>query len=230
MGLANTFRAGNYAELVRQALIDEIGVDVPVEGGAVARCWLRPEQLRPVPVLVRVHWPRPALSRASDPEPWPEPEPDPWTQPGAPPDLVPTAEERTTASPTAPPAVIGGPPPSADRTASRGADRTASRGRRPAGADQPASRTQASRPRLPAAGPDPQRPEEAGRTGTRGRHGPQRLGESTWLCGSQRLAGRRGQRGRREHRDLLGRRSRRRRTRPRRLVPRRARGLIPGSR
>ena len=32
VGLANTFRAGNHAELVRQALIDEIGVDVPVEG------------------------------------------------------------------------------------------------------------------------------------------------------------------------------------------------------
>ena len=32
VGLANTFRTGNHAELVRQALIDEIGVDVPVEG------------------------------------------------------------------------------------------------------------------------------------------------------------------------------------------------------
>ncbi len=32
VGLANTFRQGNHAELVRQALIDEIGVDVPVEG------------------------------------------------------------------------------------------------------------------------------------------------------------------------------------------------------
>ena len=32
VGLTNTFRAGNHAELVRQALIDEIGVDVPVEG------------------------------------------------------------------------------------------------------------------------------------------------------------------------------------------------------
>ena len=32
VGLANTFRQGNHAELVRQALIDEIGVNVPVEG------------------------------------------------------------------------------------------------------------------------------------------------------------------------------------------------------
>ncbi|MEP6798663.1 MAG: hypothetical protein ABI890_10965, partial [Lapillicoccus sp.] len=32
VGLANTFRQGNHAELVRQALIDEIGIDVPVEG------------------------------------------------------------------------------------------------------------------------------------------------------------------------------------------------------
>jgi DNA polymerase-3 subunit gamma/tau len=36
VGLANTFRAGNHAELVRQALIDEIGVDVPVEGRPIA--------------------------------------------------------------------------------------------------------------------------------------------------------------------------------------------------
>ncbi len=32
VGLANTFRNGNHAEVVKQALIDEIGVDVPVEG------------------------------------------------------------------------------------------------------------------------------------------------------------------------------------------------------
>lgn len=32
IGLANTFRQGNHAELVRQALIDEIGLDVRVEG------------------------------------------------------------------------------------------------------------------------------------------------------------------------------------------------------
>ncbi len=31
-GLANTFRQGNHAELVRQALLDEIGLDVRVEG------------------------------------------------------------------------------------------------------------------------------------------------------------------------------------------------------
>ena len=32
VGLANTFRQGNHAEFVRQALIDEIGLDVRVEG------------------------------------------------------------------------------------------------------------------------------------------------------------------------------------------------------
>ncbi|GAA1875209.1 DNA polymerase III subunit gamma and tau [Lapillicoccus jejuensis] len=31
-GLANTFRSGKHPEVVRQALIDEIGLDVPVEG------------------------------------------------------------------------------------------------------------------------------------------------------------------------------------------------------
>ncbi|MBK8758258.1 MAG: hypothetical protein IPM08_14390 [Actinomycetales bacterium] len=37
VGLTNTFRAGNHAEVVRQALIDEIGLDVIVEGVAAPR-------------------------------------------------------------------------------------------------------------------------------------------------------------------------------------------------
>jgi len=35
-GLTQTFRAGNHAEVVRQALIDEVGLDVRVEGVAAA--------------------------------------------------------------------------------------------------------------------------------------------------------------------------------------------------
>ena len=110
VGLVNTFRAGNHAELVRQALIDEIGVDVPVEGVPMpdagsdrrAAASTRGDQ-------------RPAPSRAPEPEPepWPEPEADPWTQPGAPPEFVPTAEERSAAPPTSRPTV---PPTDAPTT------------------------------------------------------------------------------------------------------------------
>ena len=102
VGLVNTFRAGNHAELVRQALIDEIGVDVPVEGVPMpdagsdrrAAASARGDQ-------------RSAPSRAPEPEPepWPEPEADPWTQPGTPPDFVPTAEERSAAPATSRPTV-----------------------------------------------------------------------------------------------------------------------------
>ncbi|HEY6741980.1 MAG TPA: DNA polymerase III subunit gamma and tau [Lapillicoccus sp.] len=77
VGLTNTFRAGNHAELVRQALIDEIGVDVPVEGvpmseagRAVGSSPGRPEREggsdspRPPPATPAA-W--------AEPEPWPEP-------------------------------------------------------------------------------------------------------------------------------------------------------------
>ena len=38
VGLTNTFRAGNHAEVVRQALIDEIGLDVMVCLLYTSRC------------------------------------------------------------------------------------------------------------------------------------------------------------------------------------------------
>jgi DNA polymerase-3 subunit gamma/tau len=101
VGLANTFRAGNHAELVRQALIDEIGVDVPVEGVPM------PDAGRTSSVPAATSAPAPATSGPgassaprSHAEPWPEPgrQADPWAQAGAPPDFVPTADERGAAS------------------------------------------------------------------------------------------------------------------------------------
>ena len=77
VGLTNTFRAGNHAELVRQALIDEIGVDVPVEGVPMSEAGRpvgssagRPrgdggsDSSRPV-APTQAEWP--------EPEQWPEP-------------------------------------------------------------------------------------------------------------------------------------------------------------
>ena len=84
-GLTNTFRAGNHAELVRQALIDEIGVDVPVEGvpmseagRAVGSSAGRPgreggsDSSRPA-AATPAPWP--------EPEPWPEPPPESGREP-----------------------------------------------------------------------------------------------------------------------------------------------------
>ncbi len=55
VGLANTFRQGNHAELVRQALIDQIGVDVAVDGVAT-------------PATAASHLPDPAREVGSPPE------------------------------------------------------------------------------------------------------------------------------------------------------------------
>jgi len=55
VGLANTFRQGNHAELVRQALIDQIGVDVAVDGVAT-------------PATAASHLPVPAREVASPPD------------------------------------------------------------------------------------------------------------------------------------------------------------------
>ncbi len=81
VGLTNTFRAGNHAELVRQALIDEIGVDVPVEGvplseaGSTVGSSAGPprreggsDSRRPAAAQAPAEWP--------EPEPWPEPPPE----------------------------------------------------------------------------------------------------------------------------------------------------------
>jgi len=77
VGLANTFRQGNHAELVRQALIDEIGVDVPVEGVAT------PDSAPGAAVAPPSSGDRPPDDR--------EPEPPPFEGPSAQP------AERTTA-------------------------------------------------------------------------------------------------------------------------------------
>jgi DNA polymerase-3 subunit gamma/tau len=87
VGLTNTFRAGNHAELVRQALIDEIGVDVPVEGVPMSEAGRaggsspgRPgreggsDSPRPT-TATPAAWP--------EPEPWPEPPPESAPEPAA---------------------------------------------------------------------------------------------------------------------------------------------------
>ncbi|MEP6649044.1 MAG: DNA polymerase III subunit gamma and tau [Lapillicoccus sp.] len=90
VGLANTFRAGNHAELVRQALIDEIGVDVPVEGmpmpeagpaggrpgGAAASGAPEESSSASSASSAQSGWP--------EPEPWPEPPPEGLTDPDLP--------------------------------------------------------------------------------------------------------------------------------------------------
>ena len=131
VGLANTFRAGNHAELVRQALIDEIGVDVPVEGVPIADAGSDRRAAgsgsgdqRSAPPL------------APEPEPWPEPDADPWTQAGATPDFVPTAEKRSaappTARPTAPPNGASTTAPTAARTAAPSGDSATPNATKPA--------------------------------------------------------------------------------------------------
>ncbi len=77
-GLLQTFRRGPHAELVRQALIDVLGVDAQVEGvrpdgaprgpGGPLRSGRRPGRPRGRR--------RPLLGRATRPEPDGQPEPD----------------------------------------------------------------------------------------------------------------------------------------------------------
>jgi DNA polymerase-3 subunit gamma/tau len=120
VGLANTFRAGNHAELVRQALIDEIGVDVPVEGVPMPDAG---SDRRPGPGPGD---PRSAPPRAPEPDPWPEPEAEPWTQSGAPPDFVPPPG-RSAAPPETPSSPVSSSPepttPAARRRPSRASQR-----------------------------------------------------------------------------------------------------------
>ena len=147
VGLVNTFRAGNHAELVRQALIDEIGVDVPVEGVPMpdagsdrrAAASARGDQ-------------RSAPSRAPEPEPepWPEPEADPWTQPGTAPNFVPTAEQRSAAPPTSRPTV-----PPTDAPTTTPTTRGSSAGATATPDDSGASSTTRPPARRPRAAPAP---------------------------------------------------------------------------
>jgi DNA polymerase-3 subunit gamma/tau len=131
VGLANTFRAGNHAELVRQALIDEIGVDVPVEGVPIADAGSDRRAAgsgsgdqRSAPPL------------APEPDPWPEPDADSRTKAGAAPDFVPTAEKRSaappTARPTAPPNGASTTAPTAARTAAPSGDSATPNATKPA--------------------------------------------------------------------------------------------------
>ena len=231
VGLVNTFRAGNHAELVRQALIDEIGVDVPVEGVPMpdagsdrrAAASARGDQ-------------RSAPSRAPEPEPepWPEPEADPWTQPGTPPDFVPTAEERSAAPPTSRPTV---PPTDAPTTtptttpATTPTTRGSSAGTTATPDDSGAPSTTRPPARRPRAAPAPRSTPPPARADGLPPNGRDRSWRSSRRrrCGRpERLSGRCGERRRREHRDHVVGRPRRGRTGARRPVPRRARGLTPG--
>jgi DNA polymerase III subunit gamma/tau len=141
VGLANTFRAGNHAELVRQALIDEIGVDVPVEGVPMPEAGAS-AATPPAPA--------PAM-RAPERESRPEPSADPWTQPGAPPDFVQSTEERARSGPATPsaPAPADASPAAADPSPPASAQAPA----------QPATRRSARAPKAvpppaPAGEPD----------------------------------------------------------------------------
>jgi DNA polymerase III subunit gamma/tau len=110
VGLTNTFRAGNHAELVRQALIDEIGVDVPVEGvpmseaaEVVGSSGGRPGadsgSGSPRPAPTPAEWPEPS----PEPEPWPEPPPESDSEPGDRPPADPVPVNGSSARPTAKP-------------------------------------------------------------------------------------------------------------------------------
>ncbi|WP_411285905.1 DNA polymerase III subunit gamma and tau [Lapillicoccus sp.] len=136
VGLANTFRQGNHAELVRQALIDEIGVDVPVEGIAT-----------PDAAPGAATAPPPMGEGPTDAD---EPEPPPFEGP-------PLRPRRPAA-----PAAEAGPGPAgsgashgsstASASAARGGDWGAGADPAPDGATAPAGRP-ADPPRAPASAP-----------------------------------------------------------------------------
>ncbi len=90
VGIANTFRAGPHAELVRQAMIDVLGVDARVEGvptpdaQAAAMAAPRPAQL--------------PVSQSASPH-----APDPWSPPSEPPRDRPAPSGPTESSPSGSP-------------------------------------------------------------------------------------------------------------------------------
>jgi DNA polymerase-3 subunit gamma/tau len=132
VGLANTFRAGNHPELVRQALIDEIGVDVPVEGVPMPEMGQAPSTPRAgsappsatgssvpaatgsaVPSASGIESPAATPAPATEPDPWPEPGADPWPEPSAPSDDAPTPNPPAAATNITPAlATEPAPPPS----------------------------------------------------------------------------------------------------------------------
>ena len=112
VGLTNTFRAGNHAELVRQALIDEIGVDVPVEGVPMSEAGRAGGSSRGRPGREGgSDSPRPTTATPAawpEPEPWPEPPPESAPEPAA-------GAERTD-TPAAAPEPARPAPPLTDRS------------------------------------------------------------------------------------------------------------------
>ena len=195
VGLVNTFRAGNHAELVRQALIDEIGVDVPVEGVPMPDAGSDRRAAAPARVTNGRH-----RRARPNPTPWPEPEADPWTQPGAPPDFVPPPRSGVPRR-----ARRRRPPPVSEPATSR--PHRARRGVDPSPA--PSADRAAHRP-----------PHRGRRRDAQRVDGSWRAGRTQRVRRPQRLSGRRGERRRREHRADVVRRSRRGRTGARRPVPR----------
>jgi DNA polymerase III subunit gamma/tau len=137
VGLANTFRAGNHAELVRQALIDEIGVDVPVEGVPM------PDPGQPSRASAASAAPTPPASAPEPPQTvdWPEPEPPTDSSP----ELVPQAPDNGSTS-------VG-------QTASKAPQKRAAHTSRPQAPATPDADWQASAAPAPAwasdAAPDP---------------------------------------------------------------------------
>ena len=116
VGLTNTFRAGNHAEVVRQALIDEIGLDVMVEG--VAAPHDQPAAAAPAPTSA----PAPAHSSGSaQPTGSPLEETMPTAPSGPAPEVAPPPSEQPAWSAASEPAEPGAPssptPPVSERAA-----------------------------------------------------------------------------------------------------------------
>jgi DNA polymerase-3 subunit gamma/tau len=107
VGLTNTFRQGNHAELVRQALIDELGVDAVVDGVPM------PEGGATPAAPAHVAPPEGSVPRASD-DPPPAPPAAPQSGPQA--DAVGDGLASSVAPDSGPRGSTGGPEPIAHRS------------------------------------------------------------------------------------------------------------------
>ena len=105
-GLTQTFRAGNHAEVVRQALIDEVGLDVRVEGVAAADHAPAPSAPEPPDLPSRAAAAAPSPVQAVTPA-----APPPVDAPAAPPEQAPQPAAPPP-SPRAPEARVASPSPS----------------------------------------------------------------------------------------------------------------------
>ncbi len=158
-GLANTFRSGRHPEVVRQALIDEIGLDVKVEGvpSTGMRRPRRPPTTAPHPAVPR--------TRRSRTRTVPDPAPRPAggaerLPPRGPQDTAPPGRAVRAARGPGRPARTGRGPRSPRRTGGRprpGRPRTGLPARRP----RPRSSRQRHRPLRPSRPPSPQPPSAA---------------------------------------------------------------------